>query len=644
MPPVRFLFGVHVHQPVGNFDHVFAEHVDHAYLPFLAALAERQVLPVALHVSGPLLEWMEAHDRRYLDLVGRLAADGQVELLLSGFDEPILAALPRADRLEQIGWMRDALRRLFGVEASSLWLTERVWEAELAADLADAGVAGVLVDDRHFLICGLERDELHRPYRTEHDGRSVAVLPIDERLRYLVPFKPPADLAVYFRTLAARGAPLAVLADDGEKFGGWPGTRAWVYERGWLKDFLDTLLDLMARNEVRMVTPAQALAEVETGGLVYLPTASYREMEGWSLHPAAAERLERLERELGEDRLAGPEGPLVRGAHWRNFLVKYPEANRMHKTMCRLSALARERGDPREPRRAIGRAQCNDAYWHGVFGGLYLPHLRAAMWRELAHAEGLLRRGEPLAVEVLDVDHDGHHELWIHSDRFSAVVSPRRGGTIEAYTVFAAGVNYVDVITRRREAYHRPAEHAGSDGADAGPTGAPSIHDLEKCLGLAELPAIDRDLRALFVDRVLGPETAESVFAAGLAVPTASWAGTPYAVEWRHDGPDVVVMLCPVAPGGLDMKTMRFSAGGAITVEYRWRSDAFPAGAWFTTELSLAAALPLEWVPQGPVWTYPVATRAKSERGFDETVQGQATVLRWPVGLGSASVQLNTGG
>src|SRR5580692_5539309 len=35
----------------------------------------------------------------------------------------------------------------------------------------------------------------------------------------------------------------------------------------------------------------------------------------------------------------------------------------------------------------LHRAQCNDAYWHGIFGGLYAPHLRTELWRELVRAE-----------------------------------------------------------------------------------------------------------------------------------------------------------------------------------------------------------------------------------------------------------------
>src|SRR5574341_1316921 len=186
MEPLRFAFGVHLHQPTGNFGHVIAQHVRDAYAPFLDAAAHGGLLPLSLHISGPLLEWLEAHDPVYLDRVGRLAADGRLELLLAGFYEPVLAALPREDRLEQIGWMRDALRRRFGVEADGLWLTERVWEPGLAGDLVDAGVRYVVVDDRHFLVAGFERDQLHAPYRTESGGRRLALVPIDERLRYLI--------------------------------------------------------------------------------------------------------------------------------------------------------------------------------------------------------------------------------------------------------------------------------------------------------------------------------------------------------------------------------------------------------------------------------------------------------------------------
>src|SRR5256886_10014191 len=140
----------------------------------------RRFFPFTLHISGPLLEWLEAHDAGYLDLIGRLATDGHVELLLAGFYEPVLASLVPADRIEQVAWMREAIQRRFGVQATGLWLTERVWEPDLAAHLADAGVRYVVLDDRHFLVSGFERDQLHAPFFTESGGKRGALVPLDE--------------------------------------------------------------------------------------------------------------------------------------------------------------------------------------------------------------------------------------------------------------------------------------------------------------------------------------------------------------------------------------------------------------------------------------------------------------------------------
>jgi 4-alpha-glucanotransferase len=642
MDPLRFVFGVHFHQPVGNFDHVFEQHLQDVYRPLLERLRERHFLPLTLHISGPLLEWLEAHDAAYLDQIGRLAADGQVELLLAGFYEPVLASLPRADRLEQIAWMREAIRRRFGVTATGLWLTERVWEPDLAADLADASVRYALVDDRHFLVSGFEREQLDAPFWTESDGKRVALFSIDERLRYLVPFMPPGTIADYLRDLRTAGHRVAVLVDDGEKFGGWPGTKDWVYTGGWLAEFLDAMAALVQDGTVRITTPGAALNEVPSGGLAYLPTASYREMEAWSLPPAAAVRLRTLERDLGDARLAGPDGALVRGGHWHNFLAKYPEANRMHKKMLALSTLSRQRGDPPAARRAIGRAQCNDAYWHGVFGGLYLPHLRSAIWANLLAAERELRRGESLMVEQLDFDGDGALEICVHSSSFAALVAPRRGGVLEEYALFErdggrGGINYADVLTRRREAYHEPPPDAATAGATSDWT--PSIHDLERAMRLPGLPPVDPADRALFVDRVLPPSVTLDAYQTGAFPEVASWSRSPFDVSIETTASAVELLL---TAGALE-KRMRFSPSGGLTVSYRWDPAAFPGDALFCPEISVARELALDLEPHpSDVWAFPFATVSRSERGFEETVQGHSYTPRWPVRAGQAKVTVRS--
>jgi hypothetical protein len=596
-----------------------------------------------LHLSGPLLEWLEEHDTGYLDLLGRLVADRRIELLLAGFYEPVLASLPRTDRVEQIQWMRDAIRRRFGVDARGLWLTERVWEPELAADLADAGVRYALVDDRHFLVSGFASEQLHSPYWTESDGKRVALFPIDERLRYLIPFRPPAETADYLRELRAAGHRLAVLADDGEKFGGWPGTKEWVYEKGWLNRFMETIGGMVEGGEVELSTLSDALDAVPSGGIAYLPTASYREMEGWSLPPDPALRLIRLERDLGEERVAGPDGALIRGAHWRNFLVKYSESNRMHKKMQALSLLCRQRGDPPPVRRAIGRAQCNDAYWHGVFGGLYLPHLREAIWRNLALAERELRRGEPLSVEVLDLDGDGHDEIWIHSDQFSSLLSPHRGGAIEEYTIFASGINYANTLTRRREAYHDTALDNQAEVTRNEESGTPTIHDIEQGLRLDQRPPLDADPRALFVDRVLPSGLAFEPYATGDYWPVRTWAHAPCNFTIQRAGEQVEIVCSfpgSTGPAPVLEKRLTFTADGGLTVAYQWDRSVGEPDDLFAPELSLYAPLELRAEPAADTWAFPIETVAKSERGFDRTRQGDSLTLRWPVRLGEASVSI----
>jgi alpha-amylase/alpha-mannosidase (GH57 family) len=643
MPPIRFAFGLHLHQPVGNFDHVFEQHVQDVYRPLLEHLAAREFLPAVLHLSGPLLEWLEAHDSRYLDQLGKLVSDRKIELLLGGFYEPVLASLPRSDRVEQIQWMYDAIRRRFGADARGLWLTERVWEPELAADLANAGVRYALVDDRHFLVSGFASEQLHAPFWTESDGKRVALFPIDERLRYLIPFRPPEETAAYLRELRGAGHQLAVLADDGEKFGGWPGTKEWVYERGWLERFMGTIGGLIESGEVQLSTLSDALDTVPSGGIAYLPSASYREMEGWSLPPDAALRLIRLERDLGEDRMAGPDGALIRGAHWRNFLVKYPESNRMHKKMQALSLLCRRRGDPPAARRAIGRAQCNDAYWHGVFGGLYLPHLREAIWRNLAQAERELRRGQALSVEVLDIDGDGHDEIWIHSDQFSALVSPRRGGAVEEYTIFGTETNYANTLTRRREAYHDTALENQAEATRDRESGTPSIHDIEEGIRLDQRPALDADERALLVDRVLPAGLSLDTYAGGDYWPVHSWARSPCGFRIEQEQ-DLVVIVCSFrSPAGATSleKRLGFAADGGLRASYRWDPSLGAAEDLFSTELSLFAPLDVRTEPPADVWTFSIETVAKSERGLDRTRQGDSVTLRWPLEAGKAVVEIS---
>lgn len=635
--PVRFCFGLHLHQPVGNFDSVFRDHLDSVYAPLLNGLEDGGTWPVTIHVSGPLLDWLETHASHWVDRLGAHVAEGRIELLAAGHDEPILVALSGDDRVEQVTRHRERLQRRFGADVRGLWLTERVWESDLPRDLSRAGIDFVVVDDRHLRVAGVPLDALHRPWVTEFDGHVVTVLAIDQRLRYLVPFRPVEELEQHFGQLRDNDHLLAVLADDGEKFGGWPGTAKWVWQDGWFGSFSASLQRLRDANSVVLSTMADAILALPPRGPVYLPSASYHEMERWALPPVQARRLARLEEAPLLSEAGADDEALLRGSHWRNFFTRYPESNRLHKVMQHLSRACRAAGDPAEVRHHIGRAQCNDAYWHGVFGGIYLPFLRAALWRELALAAGRMFSGQPLRVESIDIDRDGQDEVLVTSRGLVAVVTPHRGGGIEVLLDLATGVNLADTMTRHEEAYHPVESTSGLDESpmdDLAPEGTPSIHDLESTLETR--PPLDVVPRALLVDRFLASRHVAAALVTGHQESLREIA-TERLLHTIDSGSGVITVTCT---GSGFRKAIEFRDDNSIVVEWRWE----PAGqsdgdAVFTTELSLAAEVQLDGD-----WTerieYPIETVAKSESGFDRTLQGNAVVLCWPASAGAARLAI----
>ena len=102
--------------------------------------------------------------------------------------------------------------------------------------------------------------------------------------------------------------------------------------------------------------------------------------------------------------------------------------------------------------------QCNCPYWHGVFGGIYLGHLRHNAYKNLITAQSLLEEKEDPALietEVFDFDKNGADELIIKNSLLHVFVAPKLGGGIFELDYVPKCVNLLDVMTRRPETYHR---------------------------------------------------------------------------------------------------------------------------------------------------------------------------------------------
>jgi alpha-amylase len=416
---IALSLAIHNHQPVGNFDFVFERAYQQAYEPMVAALERHPAVRIALHYTGPLRDWLLANRPQLIERVHALVARGQVEMMSGGYYEPILIALPDTDKQGQIRKLSLAVQDDFDTVPSGAWLAERIWEPHLARDLWAAGIDYTIVDDTHFTSAGLNEEQLFGYYVTEEQGHTLKIFATSRTLRYAIPWEQPEQVLEWLRGQADdTGNRVAVMGDDGEKFGLWPGTyeHCWGSEQ-WIERFF-SLLEASG-DWLRTVPPGECAHRFPPLGRVYLPTASYEEMMEWALPAGLAGAITEVKHRLQEEG-RGETLHFVRGGFWRNFMVKYPEINTMHKKMLRVSEkiqqLRPDYGgeDPgiQQALEHLWAGQCNCPYWHGVFGGIYLFHIRAATFEHLIKAERLIDslkhgQGAWVDVSVTDFDRDG---------------------------------------------------------------------------------------------------------------------------------------------------------------------------------------------------------------------------------------------
>ncbi len=515
MSKLYLILSIHNHQPVGNFDHVLEDAYRNAYLPFLERLFMHPKLKVVLHYSGNLLLWLEKRHPEAIDMIRSLIRDKRAELLSGGFYEPVLSSLPENDRVMQIKEMTAYIKDRFGYAPKGMWLAERVWEPHMPKCISKAGIEYLSVDDYHFKLAGIDNGELFGYYMTEEDGHPIKIFPGSENLRYSIPFKNVDAVMSYFKEVyMAGGFPLLTLADDGEKFGVWPETHKHCYKEGWLERFFSTLEE--NTDWVETTTFNEYQEKFYPIGRVYLPTASYREMGEWTLPPESAldyeytlAEMQRLFRDRAKS--------FLRGGTWRSFFAKYPESNHIHKRMLMISKKVHKalkgfkgsKGHPPLPPLSKGgmggllhelwKGQCNDAYWHGIFGGLYLPHLRSSLYRHLLKAESMAEDiiSEKVFIEEGDLDCDGFRDVCISTGGVTAFLTEDSGALIEL-SIKKKQINVLDVLTRRPEAYHSRISETRH--YDSGET--KTIHDrlLVKEAGLSDYLIYDTHRRVSLID------------------------------------------------------------------------------------------------------------------------------------------------
>ena len=513
MDEAKFAMAFHCNQPVFNFEDKIEEAYKNAYLPLLETLEEFSGIKVSFHYSGNMLEWFKEKHPEYIEKVSFLVRRGQIELISGGCFDPVMVLIPERDRRGQLRMNGELIEEIFAVKPKGAWIAERVWEPSLVDTLSDAGIKYTIVDDCHILKAGAGEERLFTPCLTQGKDSSVILFPSLRILRYFIPFRMPQVTLDYVKEVAGKRNgknTCFFFADDGEKFGVWPHTHRWVYKRGWLRSFF-RLLEENAR-WFKTVTYSEIVDTVPAERIEEVPAASYAEMMEWS------------------------------GGNFKNFLEKYPEADRMHKRMISVSDAVEEmrmknsrfgensRID--EAKKELFKAQSSCAYWHGAFGGVYLPHLRSGVYSHLIKAGEIiekLQQDRKSGVRSMECDLGRKGREIVTSNRFIDIfIKSFAGAAVSELDYKPLGLNLANTISRVREAYHSKLDRTCSERAKQikeiiTKRSPVNIHDL---LGLGE-----RGLR-----RVLGYDDYQrGVFLTHIYPEKKAWRKMDLAGK-SHDG------------------------------------------------------------------------------------------------------------
>lgn len=549
----------HNHQPVGNFDFIFKDAFEKAYKPLTDCLDRHPTIQVAMHFTGPLLDWLKAYQPQYLEQVAQQVQRGQLEILSGAYYEPVVAMLPDDDKLGQIRKLTQSVEQLFGKTPTGMWLAERIWEPYFPKPLHQAAMSYTILDDTHFIAAGFSPDDLFGYFSTEEQGHSLKLIPTQKKLRYMIPWRPIPEVMQWLReqadsrNLPGKSPAWAVMGDDGEKFGLWPHTYTSVWGERWLDKFFDEI----EKNAdwLHTIQPGTYVQQFKALGRAYLPTASYMEMEEWAL-PATAFWSLHVLREQYElqvehipdwDRNKNEELEKVlrflRGGFWRNFLVKYPEINHMQKRGQALSHRIHQLPENETKKAALDAvwaSQCNCAYWHGVFGGVYLVHIRSVNYANIIRAEIMLESTPQISIEKSDFNADTYEEILASNGPLLMVIEPAQGGMVTELDYRPALYNLLNIMTRYPEGYHAQIIEAAATNMLMTPDDDPRRFEGEpvraKEKGLEKHIYQDWHRRGMFVDHFVGEQTTLKGFEATQYPEQGDFVNQQYQIEILDEG------------------------------------------------------------------------------------------------------------
>ncbi len=662
---IRLIFGTSNTQPVGSRDYQFERAYQRAYKPFLSVLYTFPEIPVVLHYSGTLLQWLEQRHSEFLDVLAEMVNRKQVELLGGGFYDPVLPLISTADRLGQIESLTTFIRKRFGRRPRGSWVTENIWEPSLASSLRNSGMDYTFLGDYQFSTAVLNGTASLHPCITEDQGKTLVVFPVSSTHTRHMPFEPLEATLEHIRSSADAEDPekVMVLMMEGERLGDWEDTHRICYEEKWLERFFTFLRD--SASWIETTQPGRYLRHTLPRHRAYFPCSTYRDMMRWledGHHQSAMPR--RLDE--GEE-----SGGRETGRFFRQFLTNYPESNLLYGKMLYTQILVNQlRGDKyrkKAAREELWRGQCHNAYWHDKSGGLYVNHLRKEVYRALIEAEKVTREKGifiPSLIAV-DFDMDGEKEYLYQGHEINAYIH-LRGGMLFELDYLPSSWNYLDTMSRYRESYHDDnirnlgydtyLRKAFIDHFFHPEDGIESLDSMQYremgdfLVGVHQIRGYDRERMELVLGRSglvrtenepqpLDLEKAYTFRRTGLQIQYRLRNESARPLE-LHFGSEINLSLASIDPDR--SRVVAQGRDGAVSLGNR-RNVCCGVTTISVEDEANGARITLTSSEDFELWYLPVESVTKSQEGFETLYQSSCFIPRWFVSLapgGSWEVQL----
>lgn len=244
--------------------------------------SEKRCVEVSFSISGVFLEQCERFGKDVLESFRQLARTGKVEFLSQTYYHSLSSLYPNMeDFAEQVEEHRRALLELFGYRPKVFENTELIYNNGIARSVEDLGFDAICTEGAERILGSNSPNELYQA----KGCKELKVLLRNYRLTDDIGFRFsarwwsewPLTAEKYVNWLASTPGRYVCIFPDYETFGEhhWPETG--------IHEFLRALpREILKRENLRMATPSEVMAEDETVGTLDVPepqTISWADVE-----------------------------------------------------------------------------------------------------------------------------------------------------------------------------------------------------------------------------------------------------------------------------------------------------------------------------------------------------------------------------